>query len=154
VDIILFFHFFWFGNVLWITNMRPYGHWNMYIIYFMHIDLSKSFHLTIGSSLILIQNELWIPIVMHILKFFVLCLGFPKKFIKISVYYTPIILVIHHFFGWKVVKSGSHVVCFHPTPDQHRQKTNTQIPSFSYNTYSNSSLATHTQLFWHPPQVT
>jgi hypothetical protein len=25
----------------------------------------------------------------------------------------PIILVIHHFFGWKVVKSGSLIVCFH-----------------------------------------
>jgi hypothetical protein len=31
---------------------------NMYVIYFMHIDLSKSLHLTIGSSLTLIQNEL------------------------------------------------------------------------------------------------
>jgi len=30
----------------------------MYVIYFMHIDLSNPLHLTIGSNLTLVQNEL------------------------------------------------------------------------------------------------
>jgi hypothetical protein len=38
-------------------------------------------------------------VVMHILKFFFLCVGFSKNAIKIFVYYTPTILVIHQFFG-------------------------------------------------------
>jgi hypothetical protein len=72
----------------------------MYIIYFMHIDLFDFFHLTIGSSLILIQiNFEFQNIVMHILKLFFLCLRFPKNAIKILIHCTPIILVIHHFFG-------------------------------------------------------
>jgi hypothetical protein len=63
----------------------------------------------------LIQNELWVPKCCHAhSNFFFLCLGFPKNVIKISVYYTPIIFVIHHFFGWKMVKNDSLVVCFHP----------------------------------------
>jgi hypothetical protein len=52
-------------------------------------------------------------VVMHILKLFFLCLRFLKKVTKIFVYYTPIIFVIDHFFGWKVMKSGSLIVCFH-----------------------------------------
>jgi hypothetical protein len=58
-------------------------------------------------------------VVMHILKFFLflfLCLVFSKDAIKISTYYIPIILVIHHFFGWKVMKSGSLGMCVHPFP--------------------------------------
>jgi hypothetical protein len=53
-------------------------------------------------------------VVMHILKLFFLCLGLQKNVIKILVYYTPIIFVIHHFFRWKVMKSGSPIACFHP----------------------------------------
>jgi hypothetical protein len=37
-------------------------------------------------------------VVMHILKFFLLGVGFPKDVIKL-IYYIPIIFVIHHFFG-------------------------------------------------------
>ncbi len=37
----------------------------MYVVYFMHIDLSNSLHLTIRSSLILIQNKLWVPKYCH-----------------------------------------------------------------------------------------
>jgi len=77
--------------------------------------LSKSLHLTIGSSLTLIQNELWVPKSCHAhSKAIFLCLGFSKNAIKILTYYTPIILVIHHFFKWKMVKIGSSVMCFHP----------------------------------------
>jgi hypothetical protein len=38
-------------------------------------------------------------VVMHILKFFFECVGFIKDAIKLSAYYMPIILVIHHFLG-------------------------------------------------------
>jgi hypothetical protein len=70
--------------------------------------LSNCLHLTIGSSLTLIQNKLWVPkcCLAHFKVFFFLCLGFPENAIKILVYCTPIILVIHHFFGWKVVENG------------------------------------------------
>jgi hypothetical protein len=62
--------------------------------------LSNSFHLTIGSSLILIQMIFdFQNVVIHILIVFFICLGFPKDVIKISAYYIPIILVIYHFFG-------------------------------------------------------
>jgi hypothetical protein len=77
--------------------------------------LSICFHLTIKSNLTLIQNEFWFPKCCHLhSKVFFLCLGFPKHPIKIFVYYTFIILVIQHFFGWKMVKSGLLVMCFHP----------------------------------------
>ncbi len=79
--------------------------------------LSNSFHLTIGSSLTLIQNEFWIPkyCFAHLILFF-LCLRFPKIAIKISLYYKLIIFDINHFFGCKMVKKGSSIVCFHPNP--------------------------------------
>jgi hypothetical protein len=65
--------------------------------------LSNLFHLTIGSSLTLIQMNFEFPnVVMHILNFIFLCLEFSKNAIKILTYCIPIIL-IHHFF-W--VKSG------------------------------------------------
>jgi hypothetical protein len=87
----------------------------MYIIYFMHIDFIKS--INIESNLTLIQNELWVPKYCYAhFKVFFLCLVFSKDAIKISTYYIPIILVIHHFFGWKVMKSGSHGMCFHLFP--------------------------------------
>jgi hypothetical protein len=71
----------------------------MYIIYFTHIDFIQFFSSNHWIKFILIQmNFEFQNIVMHILKFF-LCLEFPENAIKILVYYTPIILVIHHFFG-------------------------------------------------------
>jgi hypothetical protein len=77
--------------------------------------LSNSLHLTIGSSLTLIQNELWVPKCCHVhSKILFLMLKFPKNVIKILVYCTSIIFVVHHFFGWKEVKSGSPIVRFHP----------------------------------------
>jgi hypothetical protein len=92
----LFFHYF-FGLVMCHESQT----WSlmviekMYIIYFMHIDFIQS------SS-----SNHWIKfnfesqnVVMHILSFFFLCLGFSKNAIKISACY---ILIIHHFFGWKV----------------------------------------------------
>jgi hypothetical protein len=76
--------------------------------------LSNPLHLTIGSNLILIQNELWVSKCYHtFLKKFLLRLRFPKNAIKISAYYISIIFLIYHTLGWKVVKNGSHVVCFH-----------------------------------------
>ncbi len=113
--IIIFFIFLWFGKVSWTTNMRLYGHWKnvCYTFYAQWFNLFF-FHLTIGSSLTLIQNELWVPNCCHAhLEVFFLCLGFSKDVIKILAYYMPIIFFIHHFFGWKVVKNGSLVVCFH-----------------------------------------
>jgi hypothetical protein len=41
MGIALFFNFFLFGNVSWITNMRPYGHWKN-VTYFIYIDLIQS----------------------------------------------------------------------------------------------------------------
>jgi hypothetical protein len=110
--------------------------------------LSKSLHLTIGSSLTLIQNELWVlkfchahfKVVFSMFKVFKKC---HQNFSLLHTYYTCYITL----FGVKSGESGSPIVCFHPTPDQHQQKTNTQIPSFSCNTYYSSSPTTHTQLF-------
>jgi hypothetical protein len=41
MGIALFFNFFLFGNVSWITNMRPSGHWKN-VTYFIYIDLIQS----------------------------------------------------------------------------------------------------------------
>jgi hypothetical protein len=70
--------------------------------------LSNPFHLTIGSNLTLIQNEFWVPksCHAHFILFF-LCFGFPKNAINISAYCIPIMHVIYHFVGWKVV----HLYC-------------------------------------------
>jgi hypothetical protein len=47
--------------------MRPYGCWkNVCYILYAHRFLSNSLHLTIGSSLTLIQNELWVPKCFHV----------------------------------------------------------------------------------------
>jgi len=79
--------------------------------------LSNPFNLNIGSNLTLIQNELWVPKCCYAhFKVFLLSLVLSKDAIKISAYYIPIILVIHHFFGWKVMKSGSPRMCFHHFP--------------------------------------
>jgi hypothetical protein len=101
-----FFIFLWSsGNVSRTINMRPCGHWkNVHYIFVYTLILSNPFHLTIESSSTLIQNEFWIPKCCHEnSKVFSLCLGFQKDAMNISAYYMPIILVIHHFFGWKVV---------------------------------------------------
>jgi len=87
-----------------------------YMLYILcTLILYNPLHLTIGLSWILIQNELWIPKCCHahFEVFSFLCLGFPKDVIKISTYSIPIIFVKHHFFKWKVVKSGSPIMCFH-----------------------------------------
>jgi hypothetical protein len=101
-----FFIFLWFGNVF--LNHKHEALWllkrcTLYIL--CTLILSKFFHITIGSSLTSIQNGLWVPkcCLSHFKVFFFLCLGFLKNVIKISIYCTPIILVIHHFFEWKVV---------------------------------------------------
>ncbi len=77
----------------------------MYVTYFMHIDFIQisSFNHWIEFKMSFeFQNVL-----VHILKLFFLRLGFPKIAIKISIYYTPIILTMHHFLGekwWKVAQ--------------------------------------------------
>jgi hypothetical protein len=98
-----FFIFLRFGNVSWTINMRPCGHWkNVHYIFLYTLILANPLHLTIESSLILIQNELWILKCCHEhSKVFPLCLGFWKDAMNILPYYMPIILVVHHFFGWK-----------------------------------------------------
>jgi hypothetical protein len=78
--------------------------------------LSKFLHLTIGSSSILIQNELWVPISCHAhSKVFFLMFKVSKKChqsFNLLVYCTLVIFVIHHFFGWKVAHPP--IMCFHP----------------------------------------
>jgi hypothetical protein len=88
----------------------------MHVIYFMHIDLSKHLRLTIGSNLTLIQNEFWVPKSCHAhSKLFFSYVRVSKKchqeFTLLRTYY---ICYIHHFFGWKVMKNGSPIMCFHP----------------------------------------
>jgi len=90
--------------------------WNLMVVEKMYVTLilSNPLRLTIRSSLCLIQNELWVSKCYHThFKFFSLCLWFPKDVIKILAYYISIIFFIYHIFRWKVVKSGSLVVCFH-----------------------------------------
>jgi hypothetical protein len=153
----LYYFFISFGLVMCYESQTwgPMAVENMYVIYFMHIDLSKSLHLTIGSSLTLIQNELWVPKFCHAhSKVLFLMFRVSKKIHQdVSLLHTHYTCYTSLFW----VKSGEKwFTCSvnHPTPDQHQQKTNTQIPSLSYNTYSNSSLTIHTQLFWHHPQIT
>jgi len=88
----------------------------MYIIYFMHffIQSSSSNHwnkFNFDSKWTLNSKMLSCTF-----KFFKKSLGFPKDAISILAYCIPIIFVIHHFFGWKVMKNGSPVVCFHMRP--------------------------------------
>jgi len=42
MDIALIFNFLLFGNVSWTTNMRPYGHWKLYVIYCVYIGFIQS----------------------------------------------------------------------------------------------------------------
>jgi hypothetical protein len=108
-----FFIFLWFSNVSWTTDMKPYGHWkDVCYIFYAHWFFPILFHLTIGSSLTLIQNELWVPKYCHAhSKVFFLMFRVSKKchqdFCLLHTYYT-----CYTSFFW--VKSGSHVVCFHP----------------------------------------
>jgi len=72
---------------------------------------SNSLHLTIGSSLILIQNELWVPKCCHahfMVHFFMFKAS--KNAIKIFVYHTY--YTCYTSFFW--VKSGSPIMWFHP----------------------------------------
>jgi hypothetical protein len=75
--------------------------------------ISNSLHLTIGSSLTLIQNELWVPKCCHAnSKVFFLMFKVSKKcyqdFNLLHTYYT-------YYTSLFWVKSGSPVVCFHPS---------------------------------------
>jgi len=54
-------------------------------------------HLIVGSRLILIQNEVWVPNCCANFKVFYLCLGWPKDAIKILAYYVLYFLCITFF---------------------------------------------------------
>jgi len=69
-------------------------------------------HLTIGSKLILIQNELWVKKcccsnLKRFLLMFKITKGCHQNFILLHI----IILIIHYLF-W--TKNGSPLACFHP----------------------------------------
>ncbi len=86
-----------------------------YIIYFVYNDFIQSFLSTHWIKLNF--NSKWI-LNFEILSctfyfIFPLYLRFPKNVIKILPYCIHIILVIHHFFEWKLLKNGSPIVCFH-----------------------------------------
>jgi hypothetical protein len=74
--------------------------------------LRNSLHLTIGSSLTLIHNELWIPKCCHahfkvlfpMFKVFKKC---HQDFNLLHTYYT-------YYTSYFWMKSGSFIVCFHP----------------------------------------
>jgi hypothetical protein len=54
----LYFNFLLFGNVSWITNMRPYGCQKNISYILCTLILFHPLHLIVGSKLILTQNEL------------------------------------------------------------------------------------------------
>ncbi len=98
----LYIFSFFFGLVACYESQTggPMAIEKMYIIYIMHIDFiqsSSSNHwikLNFDSKWLLSSKILSC-----------MCLGFPKDAIKISIYCIPIIFVLHHFFGWKMVHS-------------------------------------------------
>jgi hypothetical protein len=106
----IFFSLFLFGNVSWIPK------WGLMAIEKMlHISytliLSNLLHLTIGSKLVLIQNELWVPKCRHANFLILFLFFFVFKIAKgchqnFSLLCTTI-FVIHHFFWWKLV----HPLC-------------------------------------------
>jgi hypothetical protein len=75
--------------------------------------LSNPFYLTIGLTLIkCAMSSKMLSCTFY--SFFFLCLGFsmPSRFQFIA--YLSYLLYMHHFFGWKVMKNGSPILCFHP----------------------------------------
>jgi len=70
----------------------------MYIIYIMHIDFIQS---SSSNHWIKFNFDFKWALSSKILS--CTCLGFSKDAIKISIYCIPIIFVLHHFFGWKMV---------------------------------------------------
>jgi len=75
--------------------------------------LSNSLHLTIGLSLILIKNELWVPKCCHahskiLFSMFRVSRKCHQDFNLLHIYYT----CYTSFLG---VKNGSPIMCFHST---------------------------------------
>ncbi len=109
---IVFFSFFFFGNVM---NHKHEALWllkkcTLYIL--CTLILSNPLHLTIGWSLILIQNKLWITkccrahseVFNFMFKIYFLI---HQDFSQLCIYH-----ICYTSFFW--MKSGSPAMCFHP----------------------------------------
>jgi hypothetical protein len=80
-----FFKFLLFNNVLWTTNMRPYGWIKNCTLYMLRsLILFNPFHLTVGSKLILTENEIWVSEYCAHSRVFWLCIGLSNDAIKFS----------------------------------------------------------------------
>ncbi len=86
----------------------PLKHCKLYIL--CTLILFNPFHLTIGSTLILTQNELWIPKCCANSKVFFIVFRLVKGCHQDFSLLCIIILVTSPFLN----KSGSLLVCFHP----------------------------------------
>jgi len=97
----LYFYFFLFGNFSWITNTRPWLS-KKYKLYFMYIDFIRSsssncwIKINFNSKLIL--NSKMLCKFLSLLLVFIIAKGCHQDF---NLFYTTIV-VIHHFFEWKM----------------------------------------------------
>jgi phosphatidylserine synthase len=107
----LYYFFIFFGMVM-CHEPQTWGHVvveKMYITYFMHIDFIQSF--SYNHWIKLNFDSKWalsFKMLPHILKFFFLCLRFPKNVIKILVYSHLLYLLYIIFLGekwWKMAYS-------------------------------------------------
>jgi hypothetical protein len=101
MGITLFFQFSFVWYVSWITNMRPYGYWNIVSYILCTFILFNPLHLIVGSRLIDSKWTLSFKMLLCKILSVLLVLRLDKGCHQDFSLLRTIILVIHHLFQQK-----------------------------------------------------